>query len=121
MSLFCEERRTGRGMAFVQYMEYAPPLDALVQALECLCLRWAKTDGGDDESEVGRFVKVNDGTVAGEWFGAISFQVILSTARVVRGNIAVHPFGTELAWNRHWFYITNFFQRSWDEEKESAS
>lgn len=49
-------------LAFVQYTECAPPLDAVDDALKCACMRWAKSNGGDDESEVRMPVHEDDCT-----------------------------------------------------------
>lgn len=38
-------------------MEGAPPLVAADDVFGCTYLRWATTDGGEDESQAGRYVK----------------------------------------------------------------
>lgn len=100
----------GMELAFVQYMECVRPLDAVDEGLACVCLRWATTDGREDEGEIEMCGEGGDCTVAGEWFGLIPFQSTLSTVHVIRGNVAVHPFPTELPWPGHRFYINRFFR-----------
>lgn len=93
--------REGVKIAFVQYMECVLPWDAMEKALRCVCLRWATTNGPEDEKEVGRFIKETDETVAGETFGAISNESNLSTVRLVAGNTPGHPSTTKLPWTLH--------------------
>lgn len=82
MSFFVKRDTEGSELAFLQYMECVPPLDAVDDALGWVCLRWATTGGGEDERESGTALKENDCTVVEEWFGAISFQSILRTMHV---------------------------------------
>lgn len=49
---------------------------------------------------------------AKERFRVISFETNLSTTHSVWAIIGAHPFTAELAWNRHRFYATSFFQES---------
>lgn len=53
-------------LAFLQYMECFPSLEAVDKSLRCVCLRRTTTDGGEDESKVGWSVKRIDCTVADE-------------------------------------------------------
>lgn len=58
----CSVNRDAQGvkLALVQYMECLPPLKAVDETLDCVWLRWATTDGGKDENEVGRALDAND-------------------------------------------------------------
>lgn len=51
----------------------------LDEPLKFVRLQWTKTDGGVSDSEMCRFVKLNDRTVVEKWFRAIPFQIVLST------------------------------------------
>lgn len=51
--------------AFVQHMESIMPFDERNETLECVCLRRATMDGGEDESKVGRSMKEDECTTEG--------------------------------------------------------
>lgn len=59
--------------AFMRYMELVRPLVAEEEALYCVFPGWATTKSKENESVVGRSVRVNVWTVARELLGAISF------------------------------------------------
>lgn len=63
---FGEEDTEGAQLTSVQYTECVPRLYAVGGVLECVCLRWATTDGRENESEIAGSVKENDCTVARE-------------------------------------------------------
>lgn len=68
----------------------------LDEALECVLMGWATTDGGENQCQVGGSVQEKDCTVAEKWFGASRLQGILSTVPVHLESTAVHPSGIEL-------------------------
>lgn len=72
----CFVRGSSEGMevAFVQYMVFVQPLDAVSKALRCICLRWAVAEGGKNERETGICGEDSNYTVAGEWFGVILYS-----------------------------------------------
>lgn len=82
--------------AFDRFMECVPPLDALDDASECMCLRRATAKCRENETEVERMEGEKIRTAAGEWSGAISFEIILNTVHVVWANIAVLPLTAKL-------------------------
>lgn len=62
-----------------------PSLNAVNEPLVCVCLRQARTDGREDESEVARAVEKNDCSVVEERFGAMPSQSTMSTVPVTGG------------------------------------
>lgn len=103
-------RSGGAELAYVRYMECVPPLNNVEETLGCVCLQWATADSVEEQDGAERESGAEGGVVAGEWFGVIPFQSILSTVHIVRANIAVQPFTTELPWTSHRFYINRFFR-----------
>lgn len=81
-------------MIFVQFMESVPSLDAVNDALGCLCLRWAAADGGESKTDGVRMESKNGRIAAREWVRGISAGSILSTVYVVQANFSVHLFTT---------------------------
>lgn len=94
---FVKRDTEGVELALLQYMQCVPALNAVRETLGCVRLPWATTEGRQDESEVGRSAKDSGCSVAREWFRAIVFQSMLSTAHVVWGNTTVHSFTTGLS------------------------
>lgn len=93
-------------------MGCVPHLDAKADALGCVGLRWAATKGGKNESDGGRVEGESNCTGAGEWFGVIRLESVLSTVHVVWARIAVHSSTAELPWSRHYFYINRLLRKS---------
>lgn len=99
-------------MAFLHFKKCIPPPDAVDDALRCISLRWAAAEGEANETEVDRLERENYRIAAGKWFAVLSVESVLNTLHAVRANNAVHPFTTELPWNRPASYINEFFRES---------
>lgn len=48
-------------------MKSVPPLDAVGDALGCLCLRWATAVGEENKTDVNRLEEKNNRTAEGTW------------------------------------------------------
>lgn len=57
----------GMAVAFVQYMGFVRPLDAVSEALGCVRHRWAAAEGRKNEREIGICGEWRDCTVARDW------------------------------------------------------
>lgn len=58
-------------LAYMQYMKCVPSLDAVIEALGCVHLRWAATDSKEHEHDARRSMNETDCTVVRKCFGAI--------------------------------------------------
>lgn len=99
-------------MAFVKSMMCVSSLNSVGGVLECVCRRRAAAESGEYESDVDRWETANSCTAAGEWFGTIFSESILSILHIFRANIVVLLLTAELPWNGHRFYNNTFFQES---------
>lgn len=72
----CSGRRDTKGveLAYLQFMECVPPLDAVDETLGCACLQSWKASCGQSDTRVSSFVKKNGIKMVEEWFEAIYFQ-----------------------------------------------
>lgn len=69
----CGGDKEGDELASVHFMKCLSFLDAVDDALGCVCPQRAATESGENESDVDGLEVANSRTIAGEWFEAISF------------------------------------------------
>lgn len=95
-------------LASVEFTKFVTSLDTTVDALECVCVRWAAAENRQKKIEIDRLEGEKNRTAAEKMVGVIPFGSALIPVRVVWGNIAVHPLTTELAWPCYRFYNSRF-------------
>lgn len=92
-------------------MECVASLHKVDKPLKCICRQCAAADSEKESCNDGGKAVKRTPVAAGEWFGAIPSQSILSTTHIARPNIAVRPSKSELQWMSHRFHINKFFQQ----------
>lgn len=83
-------------MLLVPLKECVLSVDAVDDALRRVCLRWATAECEESETEAGGSEEESHRTAARDWSGMTGFESLLSTVRVVRSNLALHPFTADL-------------------------
>lgn len=101
---------TNKEMAFVQYMEFTPPIDNVDDILNCLCLRWSTSDEIDYTQPGAENKPVHNILETGEWYDIIDFNTICSSVHVLRSNFGIDSFTQQLPWPRQRFYINRFYR-----------
>ena len=95
-------------LAFVQYMEYAPPTDNLDDVLGCVTFRWATAGEIDHTSSTSTASRTGKQSAA-PWFGIADISAIISAVHVIRKDYPVPPFSAEKPWWQRRFYINRFY------------
>lgn len=90
------ENTDGDEMALVQFLESVPRLDAVIDAVGCLCPRWSTAESGEDKNDVDRLEEEHTRTAARESSEGICFDSILSTVHFFCVNIGVKPLSRQL-------------------------
>lgn len=103
----CGEKRE---LAFVKYMDMAPPRDNEGRALECVSLQWCTEEGIDNtlaqgDQSFGVHEPKNE-----QRLGFEPFCSIKSTIRVMCENFAVAPFSEYVPWPLGRFNIYRFYE-----------
>ena len=103
----------GSQFAFERYLDVVLPADAVGEALGCVCLKWdMSTKGAEDTRPLKKNV-----VSAAEWYGLAPILSIEGVVHVLRGNMAIHPYTTELPWSEHRFYINRFYKSCYEDEE----
>jgi hypothetical protein len=94
--------------AFVQFMEVTKCLTTVDEALGCVCLRWATEDNIDHTVDPSTHIRAGQIETA-EWYGLVPFDSIVGTVQVLRSNIPIPPFTSQIPWPLHRFHINRFY------------
>jgi len=94
--------------AFVQFMEVTECSTTVDEVLGCVCLRWATEDNIDHTLDPSAHIRAGHIETA-EWYGLVPFDSLVGTVQVLRANIPIPPFTTQIPWPLHRFHINRFF------------
>jgi hypothetical protein len=101
-------QRQPKQYAFVQFMEVTRCLSKVDEELGCVCLRWATADNVDHTINASTHISAGQ-IEAAEWYGLVPFDSIVGTVQVLRSNIPIPPFSSQIPWPLHRFRINRFF------------
>jgi hypothetical protein len=95
--------------SFLEASELVPRtvIDRIKEALRCVCLLWATEDNIDHTVDPSTHIRAGQIETA-EWYGLVPFDSIVGTVQVLRSNIPIPPFTSQIPWPLHRFHINRF-------------